>query len=88
MNAEAEGRQAAEEFRNRHQLGLAPIDDIIDLAYKAGYDVVCLSTSADEHGITAREQLRQGPVDRAGFLDRVPSTTSWRRAWSSGWRIR
>ena len=57
MNAEAEGRQAAEEFRNRHQLGLAPIDDIIDLAYKAGYDVVCLSTSADEHGITARDNV-------------------------------
>ena len=55
MNAEAEGRRAAEGFRNQHQLGLAPIDDIIDLAYKVGYDVICLSTSADEHGITARD---------------------------------
>lgn len=55
MSAEAEGRREAEKFREKHQLGIAPIEDIVALMDLVDVDVVCVESAAEEHGYTARD---------------------------------
>jgi Zn-dependent peptidase ImmA (M78 family) len=59
MNAEAEGRAAAEQFRREHELGLQPLGDLVALIEQtAGVDVAVLDVGPDEHGLTMRDPQR------------------------------
>lgn len=53
MNPEVDGRDAAEEFRDRHGLGLLPLGDLVTLIEQTtGVDVAVLDVHASEHGMT------------------------------------
>ena len=59
MNAETEGRTAAERFRQEHRLGLQPLGDLVALIEQsAGIDVAVLDAGPDEHGLTMRDPQR------------------------------
>lgn len=59
MNAEAEGREAAEKFRADHRLGLQPLGDLITLIEQTtAFDVAILDAGPDEHGMTMRDPSR------------------------------
>ncbi|WIM98638.1 ImmA/IrrE family metallo-endopeptidase [Actinoplanes oblitus] len=59
MNAEVEGRAAAERFRDEHRLGLQPLGDLVALIEQsAGIDVAVLDAGPDEHGLTMRDPHR------------------------------
>ena len=59
MNAEAEGREAAEQFREVHHLGLQPLGDLVALIEQATtFDVAVLDAGPDEHGLTMRDPKR------------------------------
>ncbi|WP_427886327.1 ImmA/IrrE family metallo-endopeptidase [Kribbella sp. GL6] len=64
MNAEAEGRAAAEEFRSEHRLGVQPLGDLVAIIEQTtGIDVAVLDVGPDEHGLTMRD-----PERRAVFI--------------------
>ncbi|GIG46680.1 ImmA/IrrE family metallo-endopeptidase [Dactylosporangium siamense] len=59
LNAEVEGRIAAEQFRAQHQLGWQPLGDLVALIEQsAGVDVAVLDVGPDEHGLTMRDSQR------------------------------
>ena len=59
VNAEAEGRTAAEKFRKEHRLGSQPLGDLVALIEQsAGVDVAVLNAGPDEHGLTMRDPHR------------------------------
>jgi Zn-dependent peptidase ImmA (M78 family) len=59
LNAEVEGRVAAEKFRAQHQLGWQPLGDLVALIEQsAGVDVAVLDVGPDEHGLTMRDSQR------------------------------
>ena len=59
MNAEAEGRTAAAEFRQKHRLGVQPLGDLVAVVEQAtGIDVAVLEVGPDEHGLTMRDPVR------------------------------
>lgn len=59
MNAEAEGRAAAERFRRDHHLGVQPLGDLVAIIEQAtGIDVAVLDVGPDEHGLTMRDPDR------------------------------
>lgn len=62
MNTESEGRREAALFRDRHNLGSAPLGDLVTLIEQAvGADVAVLDTEQDQHGMTMRRG-DDGPV--------------------------
>lgn len=59
MSSEAEGRAAAEQFRNEHRLGHQPLGDLVALIEQAAdIDVAVLDAGPDEHGLTMRDRHR------------------------------
>ncbi len=59
MNAEAEGKAAAERFREEHHLGVQPLGDLVATIEQAtGIDVAVLDVGPDEHGLTMRDPDR------------------------------
>jgi len=59
VNAETEGRAAAERFRQEHRLGPQPLGDLVALIEQsAGIDVAVLDVGPDEHGLTMRDPQR------------------------------
>lgn len=59
MNAEADGRAAAERFRREHRLGAQPLGDLVAIIEQAtGVDVAVLDAGPDEHGLTMRDPER------------------------------
>lgn len=59
MTAEAEGREAAAEFRRGHHLGAQPLGDLVALIEQTtGNDVAVLDVGPDEHGLTVRDRER------------------------------
>lgn len=59
MNAEAEGRVAAERFRRDHHLDVQPLGDLVAIIEQAaGIDVAILDAGPDEHGLTMRDPVR------------------------------
>ncbi|MEU4193107.1 ImmA/IrrE family metallo-endopeptidase [Kribbella sp. NPDC026611] len=59
MDAEAEGREAAERFRAEHRLGVQPLGDLVaTIEQTTGIDVAVLDAGPDEHGLTMRDPSR------------------------------
>jgi Zn-dependent peptidase ImmA (M78 family) len=59
MNAETEGRTAAENFRVDHHLGTQPLGDlVVTIEQATGFDVAVLRAEPDEHGLTMRDPAR------------------------------
>ncbi|GAA4238327.1 hypothetical protein GCM10022254_53810 [Actinomadura meridiana] len=59
MDAEVEGRVAAERFRRDHQLGVQPLGDLVTVIEQAtGIDVAVLDVGPDEHGLAMRDPDR------------------------------
>lgn len=59
LNAETEGRTAAERFRHEHRLGVQPLGDLVAVIEQAtGFDVAILDVGPDEHGLTMRDPAR------------------------------
>jgi Zn-dependent peptidase ImmA (M78 family) len=59
VDAETDGRAAAERFRRDHRLGLQPLGDLVALIEQAaGIDVAVLDAGPDEHGLTMRDPQR------------------------------
>lgn len=59
MDAETEGRTAAERFRGQHHLGVQPLGDLVEVIERAtGIDVAVLDAGPDEHGLTMRDPDR------------------------------
>lgn len=59
MNAESEGRAAAERFRRDHHLGVQPLGDLVAIIEQlTGIDVAVLESDPDEHGLTMRDPAR------------------------------
>ncbi|AYY13751.1 ImmA/IrrE family metallo-endopeptidase [Actinobacteria bacterium YIM 96077] len=59
MNAEAEGRTAAERFRREHRLGVQPLGDLVAVTEQTtGFDVAILDAGPDEHGLAMRDPER------------------------------
>jgi Zn-dependent peptidase ImmA (M78 family) len=59
MTFEAEGRDAAERFRQEHHLGHQPLGDLVALVEQAAaVDVAVLDAGPDEHGLTMRDPQR------------------------------
>lgn len=59
MYAEAEGRAAANRFRQEHHLGVQPLGDLVAIIEQAtGIDVAVLDVGPDEHGLTMRDPDR------------------------------
>ncbi|MFF0532469.1 ImmA/IrrE family metallo-endopeptidase [Nocardia amikacinitolerans] len=55
MTAESEGKDAAERFREEHDLGSQPVGDLVTLIEQTvGADVAVLDTEVDQHGMTMR----------------------------------
>jgi Zn-dependent peptidase ImmA (M78 family) len=56
VNAEAEGRTSAAQFRQDHHLGVQPLGDLVAVIEQAtGIDVAVLDVGPDEHGLTMRD---------------------------------
>lgn len=56
MSNEGEGRQAAEEFRRLHNLGVQPLGDLVAIIeQQTGHEVTILEGEPDEHGLTMRD---------------------------------
>lgn len=59
MNAEADARAAADQFRREHHLGTQPLGDLVALIEQAtGIDVTVLDAGPDEHGLTMQDPER------------------------------
>ncbi len=59
MDAEVDGRAAAERFRVEHRLGWQPLGDLVALIEQsADIDVAVLDAGPDEHGLTMRDPRR------------------------------
>jgi Zn-dependent peptidase ImmA (M78 family) len=59
LNAEAEGRAEAAQFRQGHHLGVQPLGDLVSVIEQAtGIDVAVLDAGPDEHGLTMRDPAR------------------------------
>lgn len=59
MNAEGEGREGAEKFREKYHLGLQPLGDLVALIEQTtNLDVAVLDAGPDEHGMTMRDPKR------------------------------
>jgi Zn-dependent peptidase ImmA (M78 family) len=59
VNAEIEGRAAAERFRQDHHLGAAPLGDLVTIIEQTtGIDVAVLAVGPDEHGFAMRDPGR------------------------------
>jgi Zn-dependent peptidase ImmA (M78 family) len=60
VNAETEGRNAADRFRQDHHLGVQPLGDLVAVIEQAtGIDVAVLDVGPDEHGLTMRDPARE-----------------------------
>lgn len=62
MSNESEGRKGAVDFRERHGLGLGPIEDVFSLPELVRVDVVCIDAGDEEHGLTARDEVTGATV--------------------------
>ncbi|MFE3455912.1 ImmA/IrrE family metallo-endopeptidase [Nocardiopsis aegyptia] len=59
MSAEAEGRAAAEGFREEQNLGVQPLGDLVAVIEQAtGIDVAVLEADQDQHGLMMRDPQR------------------------------
>src|SRR5690625_1333285 len=59
MNAELQGKRAAEAFREEHHLGVQPLGDLVALIEQTtGHDVAVLDAGPHEHGLTMRDPSR------------------------------
>ncbi|MFE3458016.1 ImmA/IrrE family metallo-endopeptidase [Nocardiopsis aegyptia] len=59
MSAEAEGRAAAERFREKRHLGVQPLGDLVAIIEQAtGIDVAVLEADQDQHGLMMRDPQR------------------------------
>lgn len=59
MDAEAEGRAAAQRFRREHHLGQQPLGDLVTVIEQTtGIDVAVLGVGPDEHGLAMRDPDR------------------------------
>jgi Zn-dependent peptidase ImmA (M78 family) len=62
VSAESEGQQEAMRFREQHNLGTAPLGDLVTLIEQAvGADVAVLDTEPNQHGMTMRRGT-DGPI--------------------------
>lgn len=60
MSAEDEARSRAETFRKQHNLGHAPLPDLVSLIELSQHiDVAVIAAEQDEHGMTMRDPVRQ-----------------------------
>lgn len=58
MNTEAQGRKRAESFRREHDLGHAPLGDLVELLIDTcGVDVVVMDADGAEHALTMRDPM-------------------------------
>ncbi|MFC7490676.1 MULTISPECIES: ImmA/IrrE family metallo-endopeptidase [unclassified Knoellia] len=72
MTAEAEGKARAEHFRREHDLGHAPLSDLVALIEQTQkVDVAILDANVDEHGLVMRDPVRD---DLVLFAARTPHT--------------
>lgn len=55
-NNKQEANEAAEEFRKRLGLRLAPLDDLDLLFDSLNIDAITVAAGDDEHGLTARDK--------------------------------
>ena len=63
MRTEAEGRAAAERFRQDHHLGVQPLGDLVAVIEQStGIDVAVLDVGPDEHGLTMRDPARNAVI--------------------------
>ncbi len=63
-SVEQQAKQAADEFRRKHRLGVQPLGDLVAfIEQTTGYDVAILDADPDEHGLAMRD-----PVGGAIFL--------------------
>lgn len=60
MNAEVQGKAKAVEFREKHNLGVQPLGDLVSLIENVtDYEVTVLDVDdSDEHGLTMRDPVR------------------------------
>ncbi|WP_017596317.1 ImmA/IrrE family metallo-endopeptidase [Nocardiopsis potens] len=59
MSTEAEGRAAAERFREEQSLGVQPLGDLVAIIEQAtGIDVAVLEADQDQHGMMMRDPQR------------------------------
>ena len=59
VNAERDGRLAADRFRREQNLGVQPLGDLVAVIEQAtGIDVAVLDADQDEHGLTMRDTER------------------------------
>jgi len=58
-SAEQQAKAAAEQFREKHQLGVQPLGDLVALIEQTtGHDVAVLDAVPDAHGLTMRDPAR------------------------------
>lgn len=56
---EHQAKEAADEFRRNHRLGVQPLGDLVAfIEQTTGYDVAILDADPDEHGLTMCDPLR------------------------------
>ncbi len=56
---EQQAKEAADEFRRKHRLGVQPLGDLVAfIEQTTGYDLAILDADPDEHGLTMRDPLR------------------------------
>jgi Zn-dependent peptidase ImmA (M78 family) len=59
LDAEGQGREAAEGFRAKHHLGDQPLGDLVTIIEQTtAFDVAILDVGADEHGLMMRDPKR------------------------------
>lgn len=59
FSSEQQAKQAADEFRRVHRLGVQPLGDLVALIEQTtGHDVAILDVDPDEHGLTMRDPVR------------------------------
>lgn len=61
--SERAARKAAEEYRQRHALGVAPLGDLVSLIeHTEQVDVAILEGNSDAHGLTVRDPIRAAVI--------------------------
>lgn len=71
VNAERDGRLAADRFRREQNLGAQPLGDLVAVIEQAtGIDVAVLDADQDEHGLTMRDMEREAVFVTVARTDR------------------
>ncbi|TFD20831.1 ImmA/IrrE family metallo-endopeptidase [Cryobacterium sp. TMT2-23] len=59
LSVEQQAKQAADEFRRNHRLGVQPLGDLVAfIEQTTGYDVAILDAEPDEHGLAMCDPVR------------------------------